>query len=188
MSFADVSSRSRTVNHTGEPTRARVNTRHEGGASVCTRVYVCVHGSTGWPLPYVIRADAKQRFEIAVRDPGCFDRLWQLAGPRLMRCIPHRSRTTRDPAITVIAISALTGDFAYVRYLARPRSFVAPRYDDITSHTIFVALHGCSLSGARREVNTSEIPKHESRITNRYCAYVCVCYMGEFFVFKGNKL
>lgn len=144
-------------------------------------MYVCVHGSTGWPLPYVIRADAKQRFEIAVRDPGCFDRLWQLAGPRLMRRIPHRSRTTRDPAITVIAISAPTGDFAYVRYLARPRSFVAPRYDDITSHTIFVAVHGCSLSGARREVNTSEIPKHESRITNsllfvcvivRMCAYV----------------
>lgn len=151
-------------------------------------MYVCVHGSTGWPLPYVIRADAKQRFEIAVRDPGCFDRLWQLAGPRLMRRIPHRSRTTRDPAITVIAISAPTGDFAYVRYLARFRSFVAPRYDDITSHTIFVAVHGCSLSGARREVNTSEIPKHESRITNRYCAYVCICYMGEFFIFKGNKL
>lgn len=118
MSFADVSSRSRTVNHTGKPT---MDTRATRGWS--ERVRVCVHGSTGWPLPYVIRADAKQRFEIVLRDPRCFDcRLWQLAGPRLMRRIPHRSRTTRDPAATVIAISAPTGDFARVRYSARPRS------------------------------------------------------------------
>ena len=89
MSFADVSSRSRTVNHTGKPT---MDTRATRGWS--ERVRVCVHGSTGWPLPYVIRADAKQRFEIALR----------------------------DPAATVIAISAPTGDFARVRYSARPRS------------------------------------------------------------------
>lgn len=68
MSFADVSSRSRTVNHTGKPT---MDTRATRGWS--ERVRVCVHGSTGWPLPYVIRADAKQRFEIALRDPRCFD-------------------------------------------------------------------------------------------------------------------
>lgn len=43
MSFADVSSRSRTINHTGKPT---MDTRATRGWSECVRV--CVHGSTGW--------------------------------------------------------------------------------------------------------------------------------------------
>lgn len=71
---------------------------------------MCVHGSTGWPLPYVIRADAKQRFEIALRDPPVFRPVMATGSSTFDAAYPapvknHAQSRSSDEAATVIAIS-----------------------------------------------------------------------------------